>query len=127
MADNTSKKTLYISRASQMDRELAKDIFRFFSESFFLGYIGFDNLAVEKLFDENKNQVLKELQIADSDIIDIKIKNELKPAKNLNADFVNNTASIKDEMQPHLIITSFHKSNPKVASYKYNWRKEKTN
>ena len=42
-----------------MDRELAKDIFRFFSESFFLGYIGFDNLAVEKLFDENKNQVLK--------------------------------------------------------------------
>ncbi len=115
VAENTSKKTLYISRASQMDRELAKDIFRFFSESFFLGYIGFDNIAVEKLFNENKNQVLKALQIADSDIIDIKIKNELKPAKNLNADFANNTASIKDEIQPHLIITSFHKSNPKVA------------
>ena len=30
VADNTSKKTLYISRASQMDREIAQKIFLFF-------------------------------------------------------------------------------------------------
>ena len=53
VAENTSKKTLYISRASQMDREIAKDIFRFFSETFMLGYIGFNNLSIEKLFNEN--------------------------------------------------------------------------
>jgi len=115
VAENTSKKTLYISRASQMDREIAKDLFRYFSESFILGYVGFNNLAVEKLFNENKEQVIKALQIADSDIVDIQIKNELKPVKNLNADFLTGTASIKDEIQPQLVITSFHKSNPNIA------------
>lgn len=114
VAENTSKKTLYISRASQMDREIAKDIFRFFSESFILGYMGFNNLTVEKLFNENKNQLIKALQIADSDIVDIKIKNEIRPSKNLNADFIKNTASIEDGEKPHLIISSFHKSNPKI-------------
>jgi AAA15 family ATPase/GTPase len=115
VAENTSKKTLYISRASQMDREIAKEIFRFFNESFILGYIGFNNLDIEKLFNENKYQVIKALQIADSDIVDIQIKNELKPVKNLNADFLAGTASIKDDIKPQLIITSYHKSNPKIG------------
>jgi hypothetical protein len=115
VAENTSKKTLYISRASQMDREIAKEIFRFFSETFMLGYLGFNNLAIESLFNQNKSQVLKALQIADSDIVDIKIKNELRLGKNLNADFLNGTVSIKDEMVPQLSITTFHKSNPKIA------------
>lgn len=114
VAENTSKKTLYISRASQMDREMAKDIFRFFSEKFILSYIGFNNLAVEKLFNENKSQLIHALQIADSDIVDIHIKNELQPVKNFNADLLNGTVSIKDEMQHQLIITSFHKSNPTI-------------
>jgi AAA15 family ATPase/GTPase len=114
VAENTSKKTLYISRASQMDREIAKDIFRFFNESFILGYTGFNKLTVEKLFKENRNQLIKALQIADSDIVDIQIKNEIRPSKNLNADFLKGTASIEDTEQMHLTISSFHKSNPNI-------------
>lgn len=115
VADNTSKKTLYISRASQMDREIAKEVFRFFSESFVLGVVPFESAAVEELFNKNKDQVLKALQIADSDIVDIKIKNELRPVKNVNADLLTGTATIQDDVQLQLIITSFHKSNPNIA------------
>lgn len=114
VAENTSKKTLYISRASQMDREIAKDVFRFFNDSFILRYLGFNTPTIEKLFNENKNKLLKALQIADSDIVDIKIRNEIRPIKNLNADFSKNTAFIEDVEKPHLIISSFHKSNPKI-------------
>jgi len=114
VAENTSKKTLYISRASQMDREVAKDVFRFFSESFVLGYVNFNDVAIEKLFIENKRQVLEALKIADSDIIDIQIKNELVSVKNLNADLLSGTASIKDAMQSQIFINTFHKSNPKI-------------
>jgi AAA15 family ATPase/GTPase len=39
----------------------------------------------------------------------------LRPAKNFNADFLKGTASIKDELVPQLSITTFHKSNPKIA------------
>ena len=114
VAENTSKKTLYISRASQMDRDIAKDIFLFFNESFIFGYLGFNSSTIEKLFNENKSKLLNALQIADSDIVDIKIKKEIRPSKNLNADFTKNTASIEDVEKPHLIISSFHKSNPTI-------------
>ena len=36
VAANTSKKTLFVSRASQMDRDVAKDVFRYFNERFIL-------------------------------------------------------------------------------------------
>lgn len=115
VAENTSKKTLFISRASQMDRGFAKDVFRFFSESFVLGYKIINNLDAEILFNRNKNLIIKALQIADSDIVDIKIKNELRPMINLNADFFNRTATLEDKEIPQLVITSYHKSNPMVA------------
>lgn len=111
VAENTSKKTLYLSRASQMDREIAKEVFRYFSETFMLGYMGFNGQEVEFLFAENKTTLLKALQIADSDIIDIKIR----PVKSLNADFAKNTVSFEDGEGTHLVISSFHKSNPKIA------------
>ena len=38
VAANTSRKTLFISRASQMDRDIAKQVFRFFSEDVVLDY-----------------------------------------------------------------------------------------
>lgn len=115
VAENTSKKTLYISRASQMDRELGKEIFMFFQETFILGYMGFNALSVEILFKHYKDGLLNALQIADSDIIDIKIRKENRLSKNLKADFSANKASIEEIERPHLIITTYHKSNPNVA------------
>jgi hypothetical protein len=115
VADNTSKKTLYISRASQMDRETGKEIFRFFNEYFILGYSGFNALSTELLLKDNKSSLLNALQIADSDITDIRQSKETRQGKNLNADFATNKASIEDVLQQHLIIKTFHKSSPSIA------------
>lgn len=89
VADNTSKKTLYISRASQMDREIAQKIFLFFCNDIVLDYQVANIDSLDNLFKERKDQMLEVLGTADSDIIDFKIQN--------NA------------------ITTFHRTNPSVA------------
>lgn len=89
VADNTSKKTLYISRASQMDREIAQKIFLFFCNAIVLDYQVANIDSLDNLFKERKEQMLEVLRTADSDIIDFKIQN--------NA------------------ITTFHRTNPSVA------------
>lgn len=89
VADNTSKKTLYISRASQMDREIAQKIFLFFCNDIVLDYQVANIDSLDNLFKERKEQMLEALRTADSDIIDFKIQN--------NA------------------ITTFHRTNPSVA------------
>jgi AAA15 family ATPase/GTPase len=89
VADNTSKKTLYISRASQMDREIAQKIFLFFCNDIVLDYQVANIDSLDNLFKERKEQMLEVLKTADSDIIDFKIQN--------NA------------------ITTFHRTNPSVA------------
>ena len=89
VADNTSKKTLYISRASQMDREIAQKIFLFFCNYIVLDYQVANIDSLDNLFKERKEQMLEVLRTADSDIVDFKIQN--------NA------------------ITTFHRTNPSVA------------
>lgn len=89
VADNTSKKTLYISRASQMDREIAQKIFLFFCNDIVLDYQVANIDSLDNLFKERKEQMLEVLRTADSDIIDFKIQN--------NA------------------IMTFHRTNPSVA------------
>lgn len=89
VADNTSKKTLYISRASQMDREIAQKIFLFFCNDIVLDYQVANIDSLDNLFKERKEKMLEVLRTADSDIIDFKIQN--------NA------------------ITTLHRTNPSVA------------
>lgn len=89
VADNTSKKTLYISRASQMDREIAQKIFLFFCNDIVLDYQVANIDSLDNLFKDRKEKMLEVLRTADSDIIDFKIQN--------NA------------------ITTFHRTNPSVA------------
>ena len=89
VADNTSKKTLYISRASQMDREIAQKIFLFFCNDIVLDYQVANIDSLDNLFKERKEQMLEVLRTADSDIIDFKIQNN--------------------------VITTFHRTNPSVA------------
>ena len=114
VAENTSSKTLYISRASQMDRLIPKEIFTFFNETFILGYLGHNARSIEILFKENKKLLMQALEIADSDIIDVKMRKEIKPGKNVTADFIASTASIEDVNQEHLKITTYHRSSPKT-------------
>ena len=88
VADNTSKKTLYISRASQMDREIAQKIFLFFCNDIILDYQVANMDSLDALFKARKEQMLEVLRTADSDIVDFKIQN--------NA------------------ITTYHRTNPSV-------------
>jgi hypothetical protein len=115
VAENTSDKTLYISRASQMDRDLAKEIFNYFNKTFILNYLGFGISAIENITNLNKQQLIDALKIADSDIEEVKIKVLKKSGKNIHADLTSMTLKIEDVVQDHLQIKTYHKTNPGVA------------
>ena len=74
VAANTSRKTLFISRASQMDRDIAKQVFRFFCDDVVLDYHAPQGMPVEKLLKEQKGGLLDILRTADSDIVDIRME-----------------------------------------------------
>ena len=115
VAANTSKKTLFVSRASQMDREVAKDVFRYFNERFILNYLGYNSYSIESLLNSNKDLILKVLKIADSDIVDIRSQHELRPLTTAVFDSQSNQLISRDDIQkPQLKITTFHKNNPEV-------------
>lgn len=112
-AENTSDKTLYISRASQMDRDLAKEIFLYFSESVALGTSFIPNL--ESLINDNREILVKALQIADSDIMNIKIEKKEFPVKSVSVTFPAATATFSDEKQELIQITTYHKKSPDTS------------
>ena len=115
VADNTSDKTLYISRASQMDRDLAKEIFNYFNRTFVLNYLEFGISAIENITNQNKKQLIDALKIADSDIEEVTIKVLKKSGKDIPADLTSMTLKVEDVVQDHLQIKSYHKANPGVA------------
>lgn len=88
VAANTSRKTLFVSRASQMDRDIAKKVFRFFTEDIVLDYKE-SAMPVEDFLKTEKEDILEILNTADSDIVDIKIQG--------------------------YSLKTFHKSNPDIA------------
>ena len=80
VAINTSKKTLFLSRASQMDRDLCKKLYRFYMLDFWLAFAPLDfrnfDIDIEKEFSQNKDLILHALSICDSDISGIKLISE---------------------------------------------------
>ena len=115
VAENTSNKTLYISRASQMDREIGKEIFNYFHSQFILDYVGFGASAIESLSNQNRQQLVEAIKIADSDIIDVKIKVLKKPGKHFKADAKTMTLTVEDVVQDYLQIKTYHKTSPSIA------------
>ena len=115
VAENTSGKTLFISRASQMDRDFAKDIFGFFHNNFILDYLGFGASAIESLTNRNKQQLIEALKIADSDIVDVEIKVLKRPGKAFHADLTNHRVREEDIVEDHFQIKTFHHKNPDVT------------
>ncbi len=114
VAENTSNKTLYISRASQMDREIAKEMFSFFNERFLLDFAGINALSVETLLKNYKPLILNALQIADIDIVDIKLNKQDFSTKNFNIDLDNSTTTVTDIVKQAIQITTFHKNSPEI-------------
>ena len=115
VAENTSNKTLFISRASQMDRDIAKKIFNYFYENFILGYFGYNVPQVELLFSLYKKEILEAMQIADSDIVDIEIRRTKTSIKNYTANIKDLSLSVNSVIEENLKITSYHKVSPNVA------------
>lgn len=115
VAENTSEKTLFISRASQMDRELPRDVFNYFHQTFILQHVGYGGAHIETLVNDNKKQLLEALKIADSDIVDVKIKALQQPVKNINANLDTHTLSVEDVLENHYQIKTFHKANPEIG------------
>lgn len=115
VAENTSDKTLYISRASQMDRDLGKELFNFFNNQFILGFFGFNAYNIEHQLKENKELIIEALQIADSDIEDIKIVKREIPVKSFSLTLPSATATIKDEQKEIFQIKTYHKKSRGIA------------
>ncbi len=112
---NTSRKTLFISRASQMDREVAKEVFRYFNERFILDYFGYNSFSVETLLKQNKELFLNVLRIADSDIVDIRSQVRPKPFTAAVLDSQSNRILSRDDIwRPQLEITTFHRNDPEI-------------
>lgn len=115
VAENTSDKTLYLSRASQMDRDIAKELFMYFSNNLILGYIGHNEGQVGNLFKVYRSHLLKALQIADSDIVDISVQKIKSPTKSLNVSFTGTElkyARLEDTIREQLQIKTFHRIDP---------------
>ena len=112
IAENTSAKTLYISRASQMDREIPKSVFRFFHETFILNYLRYSAAYASALIENYKEKLLKGLQLADSDIVNFEAKKISKKGKNVRADFVSDEAFIEDVNLDELEIKTYHGPSP---------------
>ena len=74
VASNTSRKTLFLSRASQMDRDKAKEIYRWFNEQLVFSYRGKTTVATDRFLGDNKEEVLRVLKAADSDIVEFTFK-----------------------------------------------------
>lgn len=115
VAESTSEKTLFISRASQMDREIGKEIFNYFHGQFILDYIGFGASAIETLTNQNKQQLIEAIKIADSDIVDVKIKVLKKAGKHYKADARTMTLTVEDVVQDYLQIRTYHRASPSIA------------
>ena len=123
VAENTSEKTLYISRASQMDREIGKKIFNYFRRIFFSNSFDVAHMASAlqlvfpsflNLFSENKSKLLKALEMADSDIIDIELKRNAKKKYYKSQSGLTLSKSKENTFETPFEIITYHKSNPNI-------------
>lgn len=112
VAQSTGRATLFISRASQMDRELAKKIYNFFLTEFYVGVPQIRTDYAIGLFEKNKKLILEALQMADSDIVDIEIRKERINVPALAPDLQFGIPAIKEEVITRFLTT--HKRNPEI-------------
>lgn len=108
---NTSRKNLFLTRASSMNRELFRNLYSFFLSTFLLGLRDPKETFTEEYLKLNKNLILEFLHICDSDICDIAVRNTMQSAV---------TFTIDGKIVPAEPITlkqilTFHKANPDVA------------
>lgn len=109
---NVSRKNLYLSRASSMNRPLFQKLYLYFLQTFLLGLLNLNEKTTEELFTKCKPVVMEALSICDSDISDIKIMREriVMPIQN---PFAPNTSSVVEHEIARFVTT--HKKSPSVS------------
>ncbi len=115
VAESTSNKTLYISRASQMDRLIPKDVFNFFHSTFILHHSNYSIKHLDELIKSYKKQLLCALQLADSDIVDFKQTLKKEKGKNIKANLDTEEVSFEETEVESIEIKTFHKNSPGIA------------
>jgi len=111
VALNTSRKNLFLSRASSMNREIAQDIYRYFLNTFLLGLVDLNSVSVEENFNAFKKIILKALAICDTDICDIKVRHEQVPAPMMPTP---GSPELNFRMIDILRFQTIHKKSPDV-------------
>lgn len=76
VAESTGKMTLFVSRASSMNREIAQKIYNYFRKELQIGLPLLSGKYALGLFNQHKKLILQALKMADSDITDIEAKIE---------------------------------------------------
>ncbi|WKV13717.1 AAA family ATPase [Marivirga harenae] len=114
VVENTSNKTLYISRASQMDREIPKEIFNFFHSNFILHHANYGKSNIGELIKSYKEKLLTALQFADSDIVDFKVNYKKEVGKSLRANLDTEEAFFEDNEQERLELKTYHKYSKNI-------------
>jgi len=114
VVESTSDKTLFISRGSQMDREIPKAIFKFFHSTFILHHSNYGIRNVEHLINSYKKQLLRALQLADSDIIDFKYRLKKEKGKKIRANLDTEEVFFEDDVLESMEIKTYHRFSPKV-------------
>ena len=118
VAQSTGKNTLFISRASQMDRELAKKIYNFFRTELLIGLPQLSGKYAVELFNQNKELILKALKMADSDITDINVKIEKTPLFSVHPQVTRNGVPVPTNTVTQIVeVINFyttHKRNPDI-------------
>lgn len=77
VAVSTSRKNLFLSRASSMNREVAQKLYRYFFSKFMLSLVPTNDLQAQLDFEKYKDLILKAMVICDNDIIDIEKREEI--------------------------------------------------
>ena len=119
VAQSTGKNTLFISRASQMDRELAKKIYNYFRTELLIGLPQLSGKYAVELFKQNKDLILQALKMADSDITDINVKIERTPLFSVTPQVTRNGIPVPSNTVTQVadVINFYttHKRNPDIS------------
>ena len=127
VALSTGKNTLFISRASQMDRELAKTVYNYFRTQLLIGLpILSGNYAVE-LFNQNKDLILQALKMADSDITDINVKVERTPLFQVQPQISKNGVPVPTNTVTQVAeVINFYTAHKRNADVLFNLQGEES-
>ena len=112
VAFNTSRKNLFLSRASSMNRELAQKLYQYFLSTFLLGLVPLSDSSIEELFVKYKKVVLEALNVCDSDICNIELRKE--KAQQFSINFGDSASPTQLQDVEIVKFLTYHKFAPQI-------------